>query len=225
MSNLLKTKHGLFTTQSENNTIYQNLKEYGEFNEANFQVLCNFIEKDDILIDVGSDFGYLSVFLSRKLEDTGKIIAFDCQKHKFHETCANTAINSLGNIYPSKLMIGEKSESCTFKNQNVIKITLDSLNLPKFKLLALNFDKNQENCLMGAKSTLNRHKPLVFTQGKKSKIMNELGFQHIKVKSSSFNKDNYYGSEQKINNFRFFTNNLYIHPDSSAWSQWNILNI
>ena len=88
MNNLLgqtNAKHGIFRFSLNDEYIGNALNEYGEFSEIEFSIMNKFIEKDDIVFDIGSNIGAFTIPFAKKVGQKGKVYAFT---NKLHSQCA-----------------------------------------------------------------------------------------------------------------------------------------
>ena len=58
-------KHGIFRFSLNDEYIGNALNEYGEFSEIEFSIMNKFIEKDDVVFDIGSNIEHLQ-YLCKK---------------------------------------------------------------------------------------------------------------------------------------------------------------
>ena len=65
----INAKHGIFRFSLNDEYIGSALNEYGEFSEIEFSIMNKFIEKDDVVFDIGSNIGAFTIpFAKNALE-------------------------------------------------------------------------------------------------------------------------------------------------------------
>jgi FkbM family methyltransferase len=92
----------------EGNAIYY----YGFF-EANLtNFLLNYIQKGDIVIDIGAHVGYYSMLCSSLVEETGKVYSFEPTPRTFNTLKENTSIK--GNVVVNNNAVLDKETEIEF---------------------------------------------------------------------------------------------------------------
>ena len=77
MNNFLgqtNAKHGIFRFSLNDEYIGNALNEYGEFSEIEFSIMNKFIEKDDVVFDIGSNIGAFTIPFAKKLDQKEKFL-------------------------------------------------------------------------------------------------------------------------------------------------------
>lgn len=59
-------------------------------------------QKNDIVIDAGASIGIFSMFVSMKMNNTGRIIAFEPDEENFEKLVRNIKLNKIKNVIPLK---------------------------------------------------------------------------------------------------------------------------
>lgn len=76
----------------------RSLELYGEFCEAEIELLAQVVGRGDCVLDVGPNIGTHAVPLARMVSDRGRIFAFEPQRLVFLNLCANLALKALRNV-------------------------------------------------------------------------------------------------------------------------------
>lgn len=63
-----------------------------------FQLIEHYIEKNDVLFDIGTNMGFYTVWMSRFIEEHGKIHCFEPDKQNYSRLNTNIALNQIGSI-------------------------------------------------------------------------------------------------------------------------------
>ena len=112
---MIKGKHGQFQFFNKDFFIGKSLKEYGEYSEIELQLLLNFIKKGDIVLDVGSNIGSFTIPFSKKVGNTGKVLAFEPQPEVFKLLKKNIQLNHSTNIQSFQIGLGNNNETVKLK--------------------------------------------------------------------------------------------------------------
>jgi FkbM family methyltransferase len=86
------------------------LMESGEYYDHEMEVIRNvigFLPKDGIGFDIGGNVGVHTLVLAKYFEQ-GRVYAFEPQRLVYQQLVANIAINSLVNVYPFNMAVGNE---------------------------------------------------------------------------------------------------------------------
>ena len=98
--NRLKScRHGQMLFNGTDRFIGRSLDLYGEWAEAELELLALFVKPGDVVIDVGANLGTHTVFLAQRAGTAGRVYAFEPQRIVFQLLCANLALNGLDNVH------------------------------------------------------------------------------------------------------------------------------
>ncbi len=102
-----------------------------------FNLIQNFVKKDDYCLDVGANMGFYTIWFSKFCNN---VFSFEPNKKNFDRLSANIALNKKLNIYPYQFAVGDFETEVSFtKNldgQNHISLDKnDQLELVKCKRL------------------------------------------------------------------------------------------
>ena len=107
----INAKHGIFRFCLNDQHIGSALNEYGEFSEIEFSIMNKFIEKDDIVFDIGSNIGAFTIPFAKKVGQKGKVYAFEPQSFIYNLLKENVKLNKLKNVCLFKNGVGERKRS------------------------------------------------------------------------------------------------------------------
>ena len=164
----------------------KSFKLYGEYSPGESALFADILQSGDVVVEVGANIGAHTIRLAQLVGEEGKVIAFEPQRLCFQLLNGNVAINSLTNVYTYQKCVGASKGRVTvpelspneihnwggvsLKNQNddgeegIERITLDSLNLTRCKLLKLDVEGMELQVLQGAVKLLKRCQPLIYTE-------------------------------------------------------------
>lgn len=159
----------------------------------NLFVLAETLPSDAIIIDGGTNIGFVTVPLAQKLRNTqARIIGFEPQRQLYNSLCGTLALNGLTNAYIHNCGLGAKKGRAVLPNVDygvaqdfgmvqikstektveheymryldIDVITIDSMNLPRLDLLKLDVEGFECAALEGAKKTIKQHRPWVWAE-------------------------------------------------------------
>lgn len=183
-----KYRHGLIISDI-NSYVLKYIDTYGEYAENEITVLKKLISHGNLILDINADIGYHSICFSRMTSENGTVLAFEPSIEKYNYLVSNIALNSLANVYPSQLDF----------NKN---FGIDDLGIYSCKLIHFN-QEITENILLNAKETIQRCKPILYTntllpEATKTKLFSYDYLFH-KVDIELYNPKNYYGEDNITN--------------------------
>ena len=91
-------RHGTFLFNRNDTFVGRSLELYGEWCEAEIELLAQVVKAGDVVLDVGANIGTHAVSFARMVTDSGMVVAFEPQRLVFQNLCANLALNSLRNV-------------------------------------------------------------------------------------------------------------------------------
>lgn len=137
------------------------------------------------ILDVGANFGYLSLVWAKSICKTGKVIAFEPSKNVYNTLLKSVKINELGDtIHVENLAVGnenksinlyldnstsnvlESSESQLFETVQMVRIDdyVNTQKLEKCHLIKIDVDGIEMDILKGSIETLNRFNPIFIVE-------------------------------------------------------------
>ncbi|WCO02538.1 FkbM family methyltransferase [Psychroserpens ponticola] len=140
---------------------------------------------DISILDIGANFGYLSLVWAKSVCKTGQVISFEPNKNVYNSLLKSIAINNLNNIQVENLAIGNENKSVNlfFENSttsNVIQsdisqslgtiqmIRIDdfikSQKLTQCHLVKIDVDGIELDILKGSINMLNKFRPIVIVE-------------------------------------------------------------
>jgi FkbM family methyltransferase len=186
---LVHARHGWFLANSADHYIGAALIEYGEVAELEVKFLLSLVRPGDVVVEVGSNIGALSVPLAKAVGSDGLLVAFEPQPAIFRTLCANLALNSLSSVQTNQLGVGAQrdvmtipSEAANYRTEphnsgsmqldhagggiSVDVVTLDQIlvNVSSIRLLKIDVEGMEARVLEGAAAMIKKHRPLIFVE-------------------------------------------------------------
>ena len=143
-------------------------------------------KEGDIFVDVGANIGHISILASKKVGESGNIIAFEPEINCFELLKRNTKLHDCENISNYQLIISNQNEKVDLFynkkhshinstiNKNLEKsevIKVDSVILDEFlidykkiDIIKLNIQGGEVDALRGSKNIIQNNLPIVLTE-------------------------------------------------------------
>lgn len=170
---LKRTFDGCSFRYTEGDLISETIKQTGDW-EPHFRNVCDsFVNKNSLCIDVGANFGYHTITMSKI---GGHVLAFEPMDHMASHLEHHLILNKCDNVEVYRTALGEgeyDSSMCEVDPKNIGNtyigdggeackvISLDSLDV-KPDFIKIDAQGYEEKIIEGAKTTLTKHKPILF---------------------------------------------------------------
>lgn len=217
-NSLLQTRHGLMVINHNDKYIGRSVLEYGEFSQGEVDLYEALLDKNDVVIDAGANFGTLTLPLARMCR---WVFAFEPQPYVFQCLAANMALNSIHNatLFQSALsdtpgVIGipllDPRKKHSFGSLDIrqdfeVKVpctvmTLDAMKLPACSMLKVDVEGMEEMVIRGATMMIKECRPYIYFENDRQEnsesllgLLRESGYNLFHHLPPLFNQDNYYG--------------------------------
>lgn len=237
-------RHGTFLFNRNDTFIGRSLELYGEWCEAEIQLLAQVVKTGDVVLDVGANIGTHSVPFSRMVGESGCVMAFEPQRLVFQNLCGNLALNGLSNVVTKEVGVGRGAgwipvpvlDPRQEHNFGALALTghdsgamvriirIDDLKLSRCNLIKVDVEGMEGDVLAGATVTIERFRPVLFVENntvERSRPLLEVlqsldyvAWWHI---SSYFNPANFFGNMQNVfQPFQPEANLLCFHKETAA---------
>ena len=194
MKNIIKQKlkHGILSYYTNDKYIGKSLSEYGEWSEAEVDLLKQLLPENGNIIEIGSNIGTHTIPLAKHLLNGGLVYAIEPQSQNFKLLLNNIKDNKLKNIKIFKTAISSKEGNAfintfdeniisnygdakifnnNFKNSECVTVTtLDqfyykNLDKKKFiKLIKCDAQGQELNIIMGSRKIIDLFKPFLYLE-------------------------------------------------------------
>jgi FkbM family methyltransferase len=186
---------------------------YGQYSEAEVEIMRAFLAAGHVAIDVGANIGDLTLPMSRFVGDTGRVYAIESHPENFNVLCANLALNGIRNVKPVNAFVvattDETRQAGTWGEASYVgdvwestNITLDKIDLPRCDFIKIDVDGPELDVLKGAAMHIERFRPVLYFendhQGKSAAllgfVMNDLGYSAYWHPAPIFSTPNFYNN-------------------------------
>ena len=237
-------RHGTFLFNRNDTFVGRSLELYGEWCEAEIELLAQVVKPGDVVLDVGANIGTHAVPFSRMVGDSGCVVAFEPQRLIFQNLCANLALNGLCNVVAHEVGVGREAgwvlvpvldprQEFNFAalaisghtaGAMVKVVRVDDLKLTRCNLIKVDVEGMEVDVLAGAASTIERFRPVLFVENntiersrpllEMLQSLNYVAWWHIR---RYFNPTNFFGNTQNVfESIQPEANLLCFHKDTPA---------
>lgn len=103
---VVKGRHGHFIVNKNDLYLGQSIIQYGEYSPEEFRLLQLLIRPGDVVVDVGANYGLLTIPLATAVGDEGHVLAFEPQGIAFNALSGSLALNELTNVSAFRQAVG-----------------------------------------------------------------------------------------------------------------------
>jgi FkbM family methyltransferase len=183
-------RHGDMLFNVNDRHIGRSLDLYGEWAEAELELLGLFIKPGDTVVDVGANLGTHCLFFAQRVGSGGTVFAFEPQRIVFQLLCANLALNGLDNTHafqaavsrlPGTIVVpdiaygapgnyggvgltGGEEGARGAGGERVPVMTLDQLALERCRLLKIDVEGMELQVLEGGRALIEATRPIVYVE-------------------------------------------------------------
>ena len=218
----VECRHGRFTVFDEDELVGLSLATYGEYSEGEVSVFNKILKPGDVAIDVGANIGALTIPMAHLVGEGGCVHAFEASAANFDLLRQNVWQNKLvmaTELYPlaasdkeGSLKVDKQSALHAYSRKDINEgefsvecITIDSLALPRCKLIKIDVDGHELQVLNGAAETIKRCRPVIYIENEIDAKREELvawfidhGYRCFWHRPYLFNIDNFRGDKKNI---------------------------
>lgn len=165
------------------------------------EVFDGCLTKDSVVVEVGANFGFHTVYLSRM---SRLVYAFEPQKMIYFQLCGNLFINNCSNVIPFNLALYDKHgilkpdraidysqsnesaqvsfiEGSTSDENSIECVTLDSFNFPKVDFIEIDAQGADFQVVLGAQKTIERFKPIITFEVEQQEIIEKYNWKRADI--------------------------------------------
>ncbi len=187
-THILKIDYGISMKidPSKDSGVELALYETGTYESGTLHVFQNFLQAGDCFIDIGANIGLMSIFASKLVGKSGKVIAFEAHPVTFEWLRFNIELNEASNIEANAFALGKRNgnaliydnwdinrggASLVVKSENseahpveikVLDELLDENTVPK--LIKIDVEGFELPVLQGAEQTIRKHQPILVVE-------------------------------------------------------------
>ncbi len=188
-----RCRHGVMAYDHHDTHIGRSLDLYGEYCEAEVDLFRQLVRPGQIVVDAGANIGAHTVFLSKHVGPTGRVLAFEPQRLVFHLLCTNLALGAITNVdahhaalgaQPGTIVVpeldvqaannfgslglGDGAAGAPAAGASVPVLTLDGLaaqgSLPACHFIKIDVEGMELDVLTGAASVVERFRPRLYVE-------------------------------------------------------------
>lgn len=179
-----RCRHGWMVYNRHDMYIGRSLDVYGEYSEAEIELLTEYLCPGDVVVEAGANIGAHTVPLAKHVRAEGRVYAFEPQRILFQTLCANVALNSLTQVICRHAAVGDREGTIQVplldydrtnnfgglalgayhEGEKVPLLPLDGLDLPRCDLLKIDVEGMELEVLKGAQATVDRHRPVIYAE-------------------------------------------------------------
>lgn len=173
---LVDSKIGPMLVYKNDNTISYAIALYGEYCDAEVEIMSKYLNEDSLYLDIGTNIGYHARAIAQRSKSMVlafephikhfTVAAYNCQE--FPIKLYNAAVGAeQGTLKISDFAIDSVSNFGTvaIDNEGTIEaqvITIDQLDLQVCTLMKIDTEGQELNVLKGAEATIEKHRPIIF---------------------------------------------------------------
>jgi FkbM family methyltransferase len=181
---LKRCRHGWFMYNRNDQFVGRSLDHYGEWCEAELEILTPLLRPGRVVLDVGAFIGTHTVFFAQKVGPGGRVYAIEPQRHAFQMLCGNVALNALTNVkclpYVAAATAGWRqlgevppTRSGNFggtqalvvpRGEQTRMIRIDDLELQRCDVIKIDVEGMEAEVIAGAEATLGRFRPVIYCE-------------------------------------------------------------
>jgi FkbM family methyltransferase len=83
------------------------------YNYHEMSFMKEFLREGDVFLDLGAHIGVFTLFASRAVGKTGKVVSLEPHPQSYHRLCQHLELNSINNVIALNVAASDKEEICT----------------------------------------------------------------------------------------------------------------
>lgn len=184
ISSVVASRYGNFVIPCEDDLVVNSLRLYGEWAQLETDTLSSFIEKGDVIVDVGAFIGTHARAFSTLVAESGKVYAFEPNSFVYSYLEENASNSPIFNIETFPFALGSTDArmsiiGSTGSNRGASYLGVaedigcqalaevkqfDSLDLGKVDFIKIDVEGMEFGVLVGAQRTINMYQPTIFLE-------------------------------------------------------------
>jgi FkbM family methyltransferase len=185
-------RHGRFNYFADDTYVGRSLNLYGEYSEAEAQAVGMLIKAGDVVVEVGSNIGALTVPMSHIIGPEGVLHSYEPQPSTATLLRENLTENCCDNVVVHQAAAGDSNCRVKMTALNDLmhnnfgaatigdgKVTvsmekIDDLQLKRLNLLKIDAEGSERQVLLGAEETIRRCRPMIYVENDRREKSDEL---------------------------------------------------
>lgn len=177
---MTQSRYGRMLYPVQDQYVGRSFQEYGEFSEGEAALFTHFVKPGAIVMDIGAH----TVPLAQMAGTRGVVLAFEPQRILHQILCANLALNSIPNVLPHAMALGEQSGTCLVpsldygasfnfggvslegvEDGEMVPVgRVDDFQLDRLDFVKLDVEGYEAKVLMGGTETIARCRPVMYIE-------------------------------------------------------------
>jgi FkbM family methyltransferase len=145
---------------------------YGQYSEAEVNIIRTFVNAGDTALDIGANIGDLTVPMSRIAGTTGRVYAIESHSSNYQVLCANLALNNIQNVKPLNCFIADSPDvdpsgpwgkfGYVSETWGAPVASIDSLDLASCAFIKVDVDGKELEVLNSANGLIKKCRPILY---------------------------------------------------------------
>jgi len=174
-------RHGPMLYNQNDAYVGKSLDLYGEYNQAEWDLLEHLIHPHTVIIEAGSNIGTHTIPMAQR---AATVYAFEPQRLVYQALCANIALNQLTNVFAWQAALGAQqgrmfmpeldprkahnfggvSMQSRPTSESVMQIVIDGLGIQQCGLLKIDVEGMELEVLKGSDKLIVKHRPYIYIE-------------------------------------------------------------
>jgi FkbM family methyltransferase len=219
----LQTRYGSMACLEADNIVSRSLIVYGEWAQLEIDMICKLVRTGDTVADVGAFLGTHTLALAQMVGAHGRVHSFEPRRYIREILDANVNSNGLEQVEIHPFALGRTASTIDIaaidpssqqnfgglaldevpfaSNASIESISIrkfDDIDFPRMDFLKIDAEGMEAEVVMGARRTIEKHRPLVFAECNDLKhgasllsAFDEAGYHVFGAVTPAFNPDNF----------------------------------
>lgn len=181
-------RHGRLYHYTRDQFIGNAIRLYGEYCEAEIQIIGRYLRTDSVVYDVGSNIGSHAVAFAKMVPD-GDVIAFEPNPTHHYLLCKNIELNGCRNIRAYNVAATATTQMTTVEDFDTAKqgnfgiihvgagnipcqgLAIDDMGIPHPDVIKIDVEGFETDVLVGATRTIEQSRPVVFYEAQEPQTL------------------------------------------------------
>src|SRR5258705_5503153 len=209
-------KYGKMSYLADDKWVGKSLHHYGEFSDAEVELMKRLIKPGDVALDVGANFGSLTLPMAQLVGENGLVYAFEPQPQIYDLLDRNIKQNELKRVVAYDCAVGSSCGTVSMPDLEKLishnysgvslgtgdntaeMLTIDSLSLTNVNFIKIDVEGFEREVIKGARETIKRCRPFLYVENDRpensSQLISDiadLGYQLYWHRPMLFSKANF----------------------------------